>query len=96
MSLTPQQVDHIAELARLSLTPQEKELFREQLSSILDYVAQLQQLDTSSIEPTSSVLPPRSRLREDLPRQGISHEQAMSNAPQVEKGQYRVPPIFEP
>jgi aspartyl-tRNA(Asn)/glutamyl-tRNA(Gln) amidotransferase subunit C len=95
MSLTPEEVDHIALLARLELTPAEKELYRGQLSSILEHVARLQKLDTSHISPTSSVLPPRSRLREDEIKTGLSKDQALRNAPDETRGQFRVPPVLD-
>lgn len=95
MSLTPAEVEHISFLARLELTPAEKELYREQLSSILEHVARLQKLDTSHISPTSSVLPPRSRLREDEIQTGLSKDQAMRNAPDEKSRQFRVPPILD-
>jgi aspartyl-tRNA(Asn)/glutamyl-tRNA(Gln) amidotransferase subunit C len=95
MSLTPEEVDHIALLARLELSDAEKELYREQLSSILDHVAQLQKLDTSHILPTSSVLPPRSRLREDEIKTGLSKDQALQNAPDQARSQFRVPPVLD-
>ena len=66
MTLTLSEVEHIAQLARLELTDEEKELYRQQLSAILEYAARLQKLDTSQIPPTSSVLPPRSVLRPDV------------------------------
>ena len=95
MSLTSEEVDRIALLARLKLGDAEKELYREQLSSILDHVARLQKLDTSHIPPTSSVLPPRSRLREDKIKPGLSKDQALRNAPDENKGQFRVPPVLD-
>lgn len=95
MSLTLEEVEHIAELARLRLTDEEKERYREQLSSILDYFAQLQELDTSEIPPTSSVLPPRSVLRDDQARPGLSLEELLSNAPETEDDQFRIPPVLE-
>lgn len=95
MSLTLKEVEHIADLARLELTDEEKARYREQLSAILDYVAQLRELDTTGIPPTSSVLPPRSALREDEPRPGLSLEELLRNAPDVEAGQFRVPPVLE-
>jgi len=95
MSLTIEEVEHIADLARLRLTDDEKARYRQQLSAILDYVAQLQTLDTSGIPPTSSVLPPRSVLRPDEPRPGLATESVLSNAPQVESDQFRVPPVLE-
>ena len=95
MTLTIAEVEHIASLARLNLTDEEVARFREQLSAILDYVAQLQALDTSDIPPTSSVLPPRSVLRQDEPHPGLALDALLANAPQVEADQFRVPPVLE-
>jgi aspartyl-tRNA(Asn)/glutamyl-tRNA(Gln) amidotransferase subunit C len=95
MSLTPKEVDHIALLARLELTAQEKEQYRLQLSSILDHFAVLQKLDTSRIPPTSSVLPTRSRLRKDEIQPGLDKIDALHNAPDITRGQFRVPPVFD-
>ncbi len=95
MRLTRQEVDHIAELARLELSEQELDRFREQLSAILDYAARLQDLDTSEIPPTSSVLPSRSVLRKDEPRPGLSIQELLMNASDSEDNQFRVPPVLE-
>lgn len=95
MVLTLQEVEHIAELARLELTAQEKERFREQLSSILEYAARLQEIDTLSILPTYSVVMGEGQLREDEPGFGLSLEELLSNAPQVMQRQFRLPPVLE-
>jgi aspartyl-tRNA(Asn)/glutamyl-tRNA(Gln) amidotransferase subunit C len=95
MTLSLEEVEHIAELARLQLSPAEKERYREQLSAILDYAARLQDLDTSDIPPTSSVLPPRSVLRDDEPRPGLALEDLLRNAPQAQGRQFRVPAVLE-
>jgi len=95
MTLTLTEVEHIAELARLQLTEEEKTRYREQLSAILDYAARLQALDTSDIAPTFSVLPTRSVLRPDEPRPGLDLADLMRNAPDTEAGQFRVPPVLE-
>ena len=95
MSLTLAEVEHIAELARLELSAEEKERYRQQLSAILEYAARLQALDTSGIPPTSSVLPPRSVLREDVARPGLSTAQVLQNAPRVEDDQFQVPPVLD-
>ncbi len=95
MKLTRDEVEHIAELARLRLTEDEKKLYQEQLSSILEHVARLQTLDTSDIAPTSSVLPSGSVLRPDEPRPGLSIGDLMRNAPQVDADQFKVPPVLE-
>lgn len=95
MKLSLDEVEHIAELARLRLSEDEKARYRDQLSEILDYAARLQAVDTSGISPTSSVLPARSVLRKDEPRPGLSLEEVLRNAPETEKGQFRVPPVLE-
>ena len=95
MKLSLSEVEHIAELARLDLTAEEKEQYRQQLSAILDHVAQLQQLDTQGIPPTSSVLTSGSRLREDQPAPGLALEGLLANAPAVKKDQFKVPPVLE-
>ena len=95
MTLSLEEVEHIARLARLSLSELEKELYRSQLSSILDHVARLQTLDTADVPPTLSVLPLQSVTRADEPAPGLHRQDLLSNAPQVEDGQYRIPPVFE-
>src|SRR5512133_3077181 len=95
MSLTKEEVEHIAELARLELTEEEKDRFREQLSAILDYAARLQALDTSHIPPTSTVLAKSTRLRPDVPAQGLTTAEVLSNAPRAEQKQFRVPPVMD-
>jgi aspartyl-tRNA(Asn)/glutamyl-tRNA(Gln) amidotransferase subunit C len=95
MPLTKEEVEHIADLARLQLTEEEKARYGEQLSAILDYAARLQELNTAAIPPTSSVLPGQSALRKDEPRTGLSLAELLSNAPQAEGRQFRVPLILE-
>lgn len=95
MKLTRAEVEHIAELARLRLSDQEKVRFAEQLSDILDYAARLQSIDTSGISPTARVSSTGSGLREDKIHTGLSQKQLLENAPDTEKGQFRVPPILE-
>jgi aspartyl-tRNA(Asn)/glutamyl-tRNA(Gln) amidotransferase subunit C len=95
MKLTLEEVEHIADLARMRLSDEEKSRYGEQLSNILEYAARLQAVDTSGISPTSSVLPARSVLRSDEPRPGLSLQDALRNAPDTEKDQFRVPPILE-
>jgi aspartyl-tRNA(Asn)/glutamyl-tRNA(Gln) amidotransferase subunit C len=95
MPLTIAEVEHIAALARLDLSEEEKARFRGQLSAILDYFAQLQDLDTGDIPPTFGGMPESSRLREDEPRPGLPLDDLLSNAPRVEQEQFRVPPILE-
>jgi aspartyl-tRNA(Asn)/glutamyl-tRNA(Gln) amidotransferase subunit C len=95
MSLTEDEVKHIAHLARLELTDSELSDYRGQLSAILDYADRLKQIDTSGIAPTSSVLPPHTVLRADVPVHGLSTDAALQNAPRQEADQFRVPPVLD-
>ena len=95
MSLTRDEVEHIALLARLDLSDSEKERYQQQLSDILEHVAKLQKLDTSNISATSVVLPPRTILREDKSKKGLDTIRALENAPEVEANQFKVPPVLE-
>jgi aspartyl-tRNA(Asn)/glutamyl-tRNA(Gln) amidotransferase subunit C len=93
MKLTLAEVEHIAALARLNLTPEEKKRYRQQLSAVLEHAARLQEVDTSQIAPTSSVLPPRSVLRADEASEFPAKDALLKNAPRLENNQYRVPPV---
>jgi len=95
MTLSRKEVEHIAELARLELDQAELEIYRMQLSAILDYAARLLELDTTEISPTSSVLPVRSVLRPDEAKPGLLLAELLRNAPLTERGQFRVPPVLE-
>jgi aspartyl-tRNA(Asn)/glutamyl-tRNA(Gln) amidotransferase subunit C len=95
MILTNEEVEHIAYLARLRLTQEEVGLYREQLSAILEYAGRLQAVDTQAISPTSSVLALKSILRPDEPRKGLTIEEVLRNAPQVDQERFRVPPVLE-
>ncbi len=95
MGLTRAEVEHIADLARLRLTEEEIARFQEQLSSILDHFARLQELDTSGIPPTSSVLPMATPLRKDEPRPSLMIDDVLANAQQVMNDQFRVPPVLD-
>ena len=95
MPLTIEEVTHIARLARLHLTPEEIERYREQLSAILDHVAQLAELDTTGITPTTGVRTEAEHLREDEPRPGLDPAQLAAIAPEWLDDHFKVPPIFE-
>lgn len=94
MVLTLEEVKHIADLARLALTAEEEQAYREQLSAVLDYVARLQEVDTSDVPPTASVLSSASPLRDDEVQPGLTREALLANAPDTLDGQFRVPPVF--
>jgi aspartyl-tRNA(Asn)/glutamyl-tRNA(Gln) amidotransferase subunit C len=95
MPLTLQEVQHIAELAKLELTDAEQARFRDQLSAVLDYAASLRALDTSAISPTATVLPLRTVLRDDTVQPSLAREALLANAPEAEAGCFRVPAVLE-
>ncbi len=95
MSLTLSEVEHIAELARLKLTDEEKDRFRQQLSEILEYAARLQAVDTSPVPPTPVQPAAPSVLRPDVPGPCLEPKELLANAPQAEDDQFRVPPVLE-
>ena len=95
MPLTLEEVQHIAELAKLELTEAEMIHFREQLSAVLDYAAALQKVDTSAIPPTATVLPLRTVLRDDVARPSLDRETLLANAAETEAGCFRVPAVLE-
>jgi aspartyl-tRNA(Asn)/glutamyl-tRNA(Gln) amidotransferase subunit C len=95
MKLSLAQVEHIAGLAKLSLSDDEKALYQEQLSAILEYAGRLQAVDTSAIPPTATVLPLRNVMRADEPRDSMSRDDVLANAPQVEAESFRVQAVLE-
>jgi aspartyl-tRNA(Asn)/glutamyl-tRNA(Gln) amidotransferase subunit C len=95
-SLTAADVQRIAALAHLELTPAQTEQFTRQLTDVLAYVEQLQQVDTSGVEATAHVLTSQSTEREDVPRPSLSPADAVANAPDgvPEAGLFRVPRVI--
>lgn len=94
MELTHEEVRNIAELAKLDLTDEEIERYAGQLSAILGYFQRLQELDTSHIAPTASVLPLQNVMRDDVPGAPLSPEQVIANAPDSEDNQFRVSAVL--
>ena len=95
MSITRQDVQHIAELAKLSLSEAEEALYQEQLSAILDYAQRLNTLDTEAIPPTATVLPLHSVMREDTDRPSLPVDKILANAPARSGDSFEVPVILE-
>lgn len=95
VTLTLDDVEHIANLAKLELSEAEKQRFRTQLSAILEYAQSLQAVGTSDIPPTASVLPLRTVTRSDEVRPSLSREEALANAPDTANGCFRVLGILE-
>ncbi|MEK6191877.1 MAG: Asp-tRNA(Asn)/Glu-tRNA(Gln) amidotransferase subunit GatC [Chloroflexota bacterium] len=88
-------VEHVAELARLHLTDEELDRMQDQLSRILEAIAVLRDVDTSQVGPTATVLALENVMRDDDPRDGISREAALANAPLREGDHLRVPLILK-
>jgi aspartyl-tRNA(Asn)/glutamyl-tRNA(Gln) amidotransferase subunit C len=95
MRIDRRQVEHIARLARLSISEEDKELFGSQLSTILEYIEKLNELDTADVEPTSHVVDLTNVMRDDVPAPSLPPEEALENAPDRDGTFYRVPRIIE-
>ncbi|MDH7478648.1 MAG: Asp-tRNA(Asn)/Glu-tRNA(Gln) amidotransferase subunit GatC [Syntrophomonadaceae bacterium] len=93
MIITRQQVEHVAWLARLELSEEEKELYTTQLNSILEYMRKLDRLETSGVEPMAHVLPVHNVFRPDEVQPSIDQEDALENAPDRQGEFFRVPRI---
>jgi aspartyl-tRNA(Asn)/glutamyl-tRNA(Gln) amidotransferase subunit C len=95
MSITRQDVQHIAELAKLGLTEAEEVRFQEQLSAILDYAQRLNALNTEAIPPTATVLPLHSVMRDDVARPSLPVADILANAPARSGDSFEVHVILE-
>ena len=91
--ITVKDVEHVAKLARLELTEEEKELYTKQLGDVLKYVDQMNEVDTSDVKPMTQVIDFVNVMREDEPHQEISKVALMSNAQEEENGFFKVPKI---
>ena len=91
--ITVKDVEHVAKLARLELTDDEKAKFTKQLDSILQYVEQMNEVDTTGIDPMSHVIPVTNVMREDVVVYTNTKQELMQNAPEEEDGFFRVPKI---
>lgn len=95
MKITKAEVDTVALLARLELTPEETETFTGQMDAILAYVEKLNELNTDGIIPTSHAVPVENAFRDDAVRPSIGAENALANAPDRVEDFFRVPKVIE-
>lgn len=95
MGITREEVEHVARLARLALSDEEKALFQEQLGRILEHAARVTSLDTDGVSPTSHAIRLANVFRSDDPEPSLTQEEALAPAPQTESGHFRVPRILE-
>ena len=89
------EIDHVALLARLKLSDNEKELFSRQVGGIIKYIDKLNELDTANVEPTAHVLPVKNVFREDKLKPSLPRNKVLQNSPGKDETFYRVPKIIE-
>jgi aspartyl-tRNA(Asn)/glutamyl-tRNA(Gln) amidotransferase subunit C len=95
MALTPEEVLHIARLARIALTDEDVQRFTAQLSGILDHFTALSAVNTEGLEPTAHPLPLSNVMRDDLVASSLPRDDALANAPLQEDGYVRVRAVLE-
>ncbi|MBS1271713.1 MAG: Glutamyl-tRNA(Gln) amidotransferase subunit C [Candidatus Marinimicrobia bacterium] len=95
MSITVEQVEHVARLAKLQLSTEEKEAYTRQLSDILAYVEKLDELDTENVEPLSHVMDVTNAFRKDAAGESLAREKALENAPKSDGEFFIVPKVIK-
>lgn len=95
MAIGRDDVIHVARLARLGLTEAEIDRFAQQLASILDQVAILNEVDVAAIPPSAQIIPLENVMRPDVVGPSLPREAVLQNAPDAEDGYIKVPPVFE-
>lgn len=95
VKITKEQVTHVANLARLNLTEEEKEHMTKDMESIISFVDQMNELDIKDVIPTAHIIPINNVFREDQVKPSMDRETLLSNAPSEEKGCFSVPKIVE-
>lgn len=94
MAISIEDVEHVAKLARLTFTDEEKETCRKQLSDVLEHARAISEVDTSDVPPTGHAVPLVNVFREDEERPSLSVDEAYKNAPWAESGGFKVPRII--
>ncbi|WHH59287.1 Asp-tRNA(Asn)/Glu-tRNA(Gln) amidotransferase subunit GatC [Petroclostridium sp. X23] len=95
MKITKEQVEHVANLARLTLTEEEKERLTVEMENIIAFADKLNELDTTGVEPTAHAIPIQNVFREDVVETSFDREKILQNAPSQEDGCFKVPKIVE-
>lgn len=95
VAITREQVAHLGRLARLSLTDDELDRYSAQLADIVAAVARVTEVATPDVPATSHPMPLENIFREDVPRPGLTQQEALRNAPAAEDGRFRVPRILD-
>jgi aspartyl-tRNA(Asn)/glutamyl-tRNA(Gln) amidotransferase subunit C len=95
LKISKEQVEHVAHLARLNLTEEEKIQMTKDMEAIIEFADQINELDISDVEPTAHVIPINNVFREDVVRPSMDRDELLSNAPNKEDGCFSVPKIVE-
>jgi aspartyl-tRNA(Asn)/glutamyl-tRNA(Gln) amidotransferase subunit C len=95
MAIDRKTVENVAKLARLQLSAEELDRYGQQLAAILDYIAKLEKLDVSGLEPLAQAVETENVFREDIPRPSLPREAALQNAPEKTGDFFIVPKIIE-
>lgn len=94
MKITTEEAQKIAHLSRLSFADEDLEKMRDSMNSILTYMEELNQYDTTDVAPTVHAVEQYNVMREDVPHQSFTNEEALMNAPEKEDGYFKVPKII--
>ena len=95
MSVSPEQVRHIAKLARIAMSEEELDRLLPELNNILGWVEQLGEVDTDGVEPLATVIDQKLRLRDDKVTDGDCRDAVLANAPEAQHGFFAVPKVIE-
>jgi aspartyl-tRNA(Asn)/glutamyl-tRNA(Gln) amidotransferase subunit C len=95
MSVSTEQVRHIAKLARIAMSDAEIARLAPELNNILGWVEQLAEVDTDGVEPLTAVIDQKLRLRDDVVTEGDIRDEVLANAPQAQHGFFAVPKVIE-
>jgi len=95
MSVTNEQVRHIAKLARIAMSEDEIERLAPELNNILGWIEQLGEVDTDGVEPLTAVIDQKLRLRDDIVNDGNVRDDVLANAPEAQHGFFAVPKVIE-
>ena len=95
MSVSPEQVRHIAKLARIAMSDEELDRLLPELNNILGWVEQLGEVNTDGVEPLTAVIDQKLRLRDDVVNDGDRRDAVLANAPEAEHGFFAVPKVIE-
>jgi aspartyl-tRNA(Asn)/glutamyl-tRNA(Gln) amidotransferase subunit C len=95
MEIKDELIDHIAHLSRLSFEGEEKSAIQKDLNNIIDFMGKLNEINTENVEPLVFMSDEINVLREDIPAQTITHEEALKNAPKKDSDYFRIPKVLD-